>query len=278
MEACVNVLKTLSAEIAEKHISAWVGYCVDALVNDYEQYSAPQIDDDQALASPAASPLQEPQEPVRSFSSGHDQLGGATSAGQQSFAGQAKTPIKTSIMPGQNPVNVLAESGRTAVGESEQRLQLELEKKATVRRPPVHRRDPALNKCRAWLAFAQEKAVSMRKLNPAQRAKQLKKEKQKGHKHMTGKLALDQRAAKAYGTLPPTLSDSRGRVRLTLRGARRHERSMKEKNKENHAKQLAQSKSRKEELKKQSEADAEEAQYQRDMARAMAASNETRKM
>ena len=52
-------------------------YCVDALVNDYEQYSAPQIDDDQALASPAASPLQEPQEPVRSFSSG-----GATSAGQ----------------------------------------------------------------------------------------------------------------------------------------------------------------------------------------------------
>jgi len=50
---------------------------------------------------------------------------------------------------------------------------------------------------------------------------------------------------------------------------------MKEKNKENHAKQLAQSKSRKEELKKQSEADAEEAQYQRDMARAMAASNET---
>ena len=52
---------------------------------------------------------------------------------------------------------------------------------------------------------------------------------------------------------------------------------MKEKNKENHAKQLAQSKSRKEELKKQSEADAEEAQYQRDMARAMAASNETRK-
>ena len=56
--------------------------------------------------------------------------------GQRSFAGQAKTktPIKTSIMPGQNPVNVLAESGRTAVGESEQRLQLELEKKATVRR------------------------------------------------------------------------------------------------------------------------------------------------
>ncbi len=144
MEACVNVLKALPAEIAEKHISAWVGYCVDALVNDYEQYSAPQIDDDQALASPAASPLQEPQEPVRSFSSGHDQLGGATSAGQQSFAGQPKTPIKTSIMPGQNPVNVLAESGRTAVGESEQRLQLELEKKATVRRPPVHRRDPAL--------------------------------------------------------------------------------------------------------------------------------------
>ena len=42
----------------------------------------------------------------------------------------------------------------------------------------------------------------MHKLNPAQRAKQLKKEKQKGHKHMTGKLALDQRAAKAYGTLP----------------------------------------------------------------------------
>ena len=41
--------------------------------------------------------------------------------------------------------------------------------------------------------------------------------------------------------------------------------------------QLAQSKSRKEELKKQSEADAEEAQYQRDMARAMAASNETKK-
>ena len=113
MEACVNVLKALPAEIAEKHISAWVGYCVDALVNDYEQYSAPQIDDDQALASPAASPLQEPQEPVRSFSSG-----GATSAGQQSFAGQPKTPIKTSIMPGQNPVNVLAESGRTAVGES----------------------------------------------------------------------------------------------------------------------------------------------------------------
>ena len=104
-------------------------------MNDYEQYSAPQIDDDsQALASPAASPLQEPQEPVRSFTSGHDQLGGATSAGQQSFAGQPKTPIKTSIMPGQNPVNVLAESGRTAVGESEQRLQLELEKKATVRR------------------------------------------------------------------------------------------------------------------------------------------------
>ena len=52
----------------------------------------------------------------------------------------------------------------------------------------------------------------MRKLNPAQRAKQLKKEKQKGHKHMTGKLALDQRAAKAYGTpSPPTLSDG-GRI------------------------------------------------------------------
>ena len=52
---------------------------------------------------------------------------------------------------------------------------------------------------------------------------------------------------------------------------------MKEKNKENHAKQLAQSKSRKEELKKQSEAAAEDAQFERDMARAMAASNETKK-
>ena len=115
----------------------------------------------------------------------------------------------------------------------------------------------------------------MRKLNPAQRAKQLKKEKQKGHKHMTGKLALDQHAAKAYGTLPPP--SPTGAQRLTLRGARRHERSMKEKNKENRAKQLAQSKSRKEELKKQSEAAAEDAQFQRDMARAVAASNETKK-
>ena len=115
----------------------------------------------------------------------------------------------------------------------------------------------------------------MRKLNPAQRAKQLKKEKQKGHKHMTGKLALDQRAAKAYAS-PPDLLRRRAHP-LTLRGARRHERSMKEKNKENHAKQLAQSKSRKEELKKQSEAAAEDAQFQRDMARAVAASNETKK-
>lgn len=41
--------------------------------------------------------------------------------------------------------------------------------------------------------------------------------------------------------------------------------------------QLAQSKSRKEELKKQSEAAAEDAQFQRDMARAVAASNETKK-
>ena len=45
-------------------------------------------------------------------------------------------------MPGQNPVNVLAESGRTAVGESEQRLQLELEKKATVRRPQSTAKTP----------------------------------------------------------------------------------------------------------------------------------------
>ena len=52
---------------------------------------------------------------------------------------------------------------------------------------------------------------------------------------------------------------------------------MKEKNKENHAKQLAQSKSRKEQLKKQSEAAAEEAEFQKNIARAMAASNETRK-
>ena len=277
MEACVNVLKTLPAEIAEKHISAWVGYCVDALVNDYEQYSAPQIDDDQALASPAASPLQEPQEPVRSFSSGHDQLGGATSAGQQSFAGQPKTPIKTSIMPGQNPVNVLAESGRTAVGESEQRLQLELEKKATVRRPPVHRRDPALKMPRLLAGVCAGEGGLDAQTQPGAAGEAAQEGEAEGAQAHDRQARLGPaRGQSVRHTLPPTLSDRRS-VRLTLRGAHRHERSMKEKNKENHAKQLAQSKSRKEELKKQSEADAEEAQYQRDMARAMAASNETRK-